>query len=343
MKIVIDKAIPFIEGRIKGAATIFLPGDEINREDVKDADALIIRTRTKCDASLLEGSNVKLIATATIGTDHIDLPWCENNGITVKSAPGCNAPGVAQYVFSSIFKCGFKPSAHTLGIIGYGNVGKIVAEWAAQMGIKTLIYDPPLEESGRKDVAWSSLEEVLLESDAVTLHVPMNKSGKYATLGMIGEKEMALMKEGSLLVNSSRGGIVDEKAFKNYIKSGKIRGIVDVWLNEPFIDHQLLKLVEIATPHIAGYSFEGKLRGTEAVLNALQSFFPGKLSIMPSHSYLNTCHSSLNISRQLIEISYDPLRDSEILKSNPEKFEEMRNNYNYRHEPLFYPSCNQKI
>ena len=333
MKLIVDKDIPFIEGRVlQEVETIYLKGDSISAEDVKDADALIVRTRTKCDKNLLNHSGVKLIATATIGTDHIDLPWCEEKGIIIRNAPGCNAPGVAQYVFSTLFKSGFNPSEHTLGIIGYGNVGGIVGKWARQMGIRTLVYDPPRKEKGLTDLDYQDLDVLLKESDAISLHVPLTRTGQYPTLGMIGERELSLMKPGALVVNTSRGGVVDEKILKVFLKEKKIRAILDVWENEPEIDRELLELVEFATPHIAGYSEEGKKRGTLIALQALNEILGVKVDIQGLECIPE---GNKRISRELIESSYNPEKDHSQLLSDPNAFETFRNNYKYRHEPLF--------
>lgn len=334
MKIIVDQAIPYIQGRFpEGTELLFIPGKDITPADIDDAEAMVVRTRTLCNESLLKNSKIKIIVTATIGTDHIDIPWCESHGITVRNAPGCNAPGVAQYVFASLFKIGFDPEKDTLGIIGYGHVGSLVADWAKTMGVKILVNDPPRKKSGKKDIEYHSLEYVLKNSDAVTLHVPFISEGDDATSHLIGKKEMDLMKPGAVLVNSSRGGVVDEKAFKEFLSSGKLRGIVDVWENEPHIDPELVKLVDISTPHIAGYSTEGKKRATRMALEALreeagiESDISG-LECMPD--------KRRKISRTLIENSYDPFSDTRDLKSDITRFEELRNQYEYRHEPLFY-------
>lgn len=315
-----------------GVDVRYMPGYQISHEDVKDADALIVRTRTNCNENLLKGSTVKMVATATIGTDHIDIPWCESKGIIVKNAPGCNAPGVAQYVFASLFKTGFEPEKDKLGIIGYGNVGRIVAEWAKRLGIKTIINDPPRKEMGFKDVDYKSLEEVLKSSDAVTLHVPFTSTGKYPTYKLIGGKELAHMKPNAFLVNSSRGGVVDEKSLKPVLGNGKIKAIIDVWENEPHLDREIVSLASIATPHIAGYSAEGKMRATLMSLENIRDFFGIQVDLAGLE-----CNDSKDsvISREMIENSYNPKSDSIKLKENPESFEALRNEYNYRHEPLF--------
>lgn len=334
MKIVVDKDIPFIKGRLENNFQVaYRKGSEIDREVVKDADAMIVRTRTFCNEELLRGSNVKLISTATIGTDHIDIPWCESNGIRITSAPGCNAPGVAQYLFASLFFLGFEPSADTLGIVGYGNVGSTVDRWAKTMGIKTIVYDPFIESSKYDEVQFTDLRILLEESDAVTLHVPLTKLGEYPTFGMIGENELTFMKKNSIIVNSSRGGVVDEAALKKSLRIGRIRAVIDTWRNEPEIDRELLDLASITTPHIAGYSYEGKIRGTRMALQSVSDFFNFKPDLVGL--YDNPTVSEDNISRHLIEKSYNPLKDSEKLKNNVKDFERFRNEYEYRHEPLF--------
>lgn len=333
MKLVVDNAIPFIEGRLPNDIEfISLPGEDITREVIKNADGLIVRTRTRCDEQLLNSTDVKLVATATIGTDHIDMNWCEANGIEVRNAPGCNAPGVAQYVWASLFKTGFNPKKHIVGIIGYGHVGQIVSLWAKQMGITVLISDAPRKNDGFMDVDYVPMEEVLKQSDAVSIHVPFIKTGKFPTHNLIGNSELDIMKHGAILVNSSRGGVVDEIALKKAIKAGKVRGIIDVWENEPKIDLELSKLVEIATPHIAGYSEQGKKRATRMVLESVNEV----LGIPVDLSGLE-CIPAGNrvISRALIENSYNPMIDTCALRSDINAFESLRNSYRYRSEPIF--------
>lgn len=333
MKIVIDRDIPFIKGRISEEAEIlYLPGSEIKRGDVADADALIVRTRTKCNRELLDGTNVRLVATATIGTEHIDIPWCLQNGIAVASAPGCNAPGVAQYVFASLFRCGFNPDTHTLGIIGLGNVGSTMEEWARQMGIKTLVNDPPKYLNDNQPENHRDLKSLLESCDAVTVHVPLTDEGEFPTLGLIGRKELEWMKPAGILVNSSRGGVVLEKDLMPFIRDGKISAIVDVWEKEPLINQDLLQMAAVATPHIAGYSLEGKMRGTRMALEAVSDILGLKVDLSGLECNPN---DDLKITRTLIESSYNPLEDSKRLKANPGEFENLRNRYDYRHEPFF--------
>ena len=363
MKVIVDDAIPFIDNRISEEVEVVrLPGKDINREVVKDADALIVRTRTKCNESLLKDSKVRLVATATIGTDHIDTKWCEANGIKVKSSPGCNAPGVAQYVLAALLESGFDIKSQTLGIIGYGNVGHVLVNWAKEMGIKTLISDAPREKAGFNDVNYLPLEEVLTQSDAVTLHVPLTTSGEYPTKYMIGERELNLMKHGAILINSSRGGVVKESDLKNKLNRGEVKAIIDVWENEPSIDPELVSLCHLATAHIAGYSEEGKRRATKMVLTALSEELgievntrnlveeppvsmvsrfgndvsgEGNLSKKLESEEMKKSIEFSGISPELILKSYSPSSDSLKLKSSVSSFEHLRNTYSYRHEPLY--------
>ena len=316
-----------MEGRFpKDVETLFLPASQINAAAVRDADALVIRTRTKCNEELLKDSGVKLIVTATIGTDHIDIPWCKGAGVEVRNAPGCNAPGVAQYVFASLFKAGFDPRKHTLGIIGHGNVGSVVAMWAEKMKIKTIITDSPKMEAGFQDADYKTLDEVLKNSDAVTLHVPLTKTGLHPTFHMIGKRELDLMKNSSILINSSRGGVVDE----NELSGRPLSLVLDVWENEPDINPVLARSAFIATPHIAGYSAQGKMRASRMALQALNDY----LGIPVILSGLDCKKASdIEVSKEIIENSYDPLLDSKSLLNDISKFEDLRNHYSFRNEP----------
>lgn len=343
MKIIIDNKIPFIKGRIERAAalsgldieTVYLDPGFIDSEAVGDATALVVRTRTRCDARLLGMSGVRLVVTATIGTDHIDLPWCEANGIEVRNAAGCNAPGVAQYVWSSLLRGGFSPGHHTLGVVGAGHVGSIVAEWGERMGVKVLVCDPPLQKSGDAAREYVDLGEILTQSDAVTLHTPLTHEGPDATYHMIGERELKMMRRGSVLVNSSRGPVVDNEAWSRHVAAGRGRAVVDVWENEPVISRDLLRMAEIATPHIAGYSFEGKQRATRMALEAVGRYFGIE---MPADGLCGDYRSPgarLSASAAgVITDSYDPGKDTAALRAEPEAFERLRGDYDYRHEPF---------
>ena len=330
MKIVADRNIPFLCGRIPDAELILLPASEISAEAVNDADALIVRTRTRCDRSLLKDSKVKLIATATIGTDHIDLTWCAANGITVRNAPGCNAPGVALYVWSNLLRSGFDPARHTLGVIGCGNVGSIVAEWGERLGSRVLVCDPPRKESGAADRDYISLKEILAESDAITLHTPLTHSGDHPTFHLINKDSIRDLKPGAIFINAARGEVAETQALLAAIADGTIKSsIIDTWEGEPSIDPGLLELADTATTHIAGYSVEGKQRATRMALEALAD----TLHVSVDLSGLQGAYAPPGcLTPERIISSYDPSAMTKALKSAPESFEKIRNSYTLHNE-----------
>lgn len=339
--IVADNRIPFLEGRVeKFADVIYLPGREIGPGDIRQADALIIRTRTRCDAALLEDSKVKFIATATIGMDHIDIQWCEKKGITLCNAAGCNAPAVADYVWGSLLRCGFEPKGKKIGVIGYGHVGQIVARAGEALGCEVLVNDPLRQIAGLTDREYLPLEHVLKESDVVTLHTPLTRDCEHATVGLIGSREIAMMKPGAMLINSARGGIVDEESWIAAIEEKRIEGIVDVWENEADVNRRLLAVVRQATPHIAGYSLNGKKRATEMVIAGVKDFFLGNKAecfFTGESSQKENIFEPVRaeeLYRRLIKMGERLEEDSEKLKRKPELFESFRENYNYRDEVL---------
>lgn len=334
MKIIVDNKIPFIAGRLEPLGeVVYTDPFAFTPELVKDADVLIIRTRTHCNEALLDGSTVKLVATATIGTDQIDIPWCESHGITVENAAGCNAPGVAQYVWSSLLRNGFDPSRHTLGVVGKGNIGSIVADWGRRLGAKVIVSDPPRKEAGYTDEDYLSLEEVLTQADAVTLHTPLTKEGEHPTYHLISTPQLQLMMPGAVLVNAARGGVVDNPAWVEWLDEGRGKGIVDVWEGEPDINKELLSKAIITTPHIAGYSREGKERATRMVLEAVER----KYGVTLDKSGLEGAYVAPEgaIDPTAITESYNPATDTERLRSHPENFEQLRSDYDYRREVKF--------
>ena len=270
MKIVADDKIPFLRGVFESAGcdVVYLAGKNTSCKDVADADAVITRTRTKCNASLLAGSKVKIVATATIGTDHFNIPELDDLGISRCNAPGCNSSSVAQYVTAAL-TCFGNCTGKTLGVIGAGNVGSKVVKCAQALGMNVLVNDPPREEREGKN-GFVSLDEILEKSDFITVHVPLEKDGKYPTFHLCGDDFFGKLKKKIVFINSSRGEVVDTESLKKAIKSGKIeKTALDVWENEPQIDTELLALADITTPHIAGYSLDGKANGTIAVVRAV--------------------------------------------------------------------------
>ena len=451
MKIIADEAIPYLKGIFENECEVeYYPGSEITPQRVKDADALIVRTRTKCNAQLLEGSKVKVIASATIGTDHIDRAWCQSHNIALFNAPGCNSGGVLQYFLTALFKClstrelwqkflnsapdatGAESSAagaaaagegaatagagaagegaaaaggaagaadgaaaagdgaatagagaagegaaaaggaagaayaaataaedsasesapFTVGVIGVGNVGSKVAAACEGLGFEVLRNDPPKERqqtlaynSGYLRIVdfkdYYSLDYLLENSDVVTLHVPLDET----TRGMADANFFARMKPGAIFINSSRGEVVDEAALLANIH--KLAAVVlDVWVGEPNINKELLQSAFIATPHIAGYSAEGKIKGTQMAVEAIRRYMrdngltastcpaaAGTCSI-PEEQPIPVDFRGKNIDEisQMLERIFPIQELSNALKANPHTFEEMRNNYNYRHE-----------
>ena len=359
MKILVDKDIPFIKGVFElYADVLYLSGKEFEPANVKDADALVIRTRTKCNAGLLEGSAVKFIATATIGMDHIDLEYCSRAGIAVANAAGCNAGGVMQYVFTSLYALackkgivlpdGFSSSSGkklTLGVIGVGNVGSRVANMGEYMGFEVLRCDPAKERAQTlafnngymklnefKD--YYSLDYLLENSDIVTMHTDLNPTSR----GMAGEEFFSKMKEGAIFINSSRGEAVVDEALIGSI--GKMKGVIlDVWNGEPALNLQLMELADIATPHIAGYSFEGKVNGTVMAVKAVAEHFGIEqlkdFKIVPEERNNNFfCKNELSQNQisEYFQNIFPIFEHCAELKQNPQNFELLRSNFKYRRE-----------
>ena len=332
-RIIVDDNIPFIKGRLEPFAdTVYADQFGFTPELVRDADAMVIRTRTRCDENLLKGSKVKIIATATIGMDQFDLGWCRDNGITCRNSPGCNAPGVAQYVWSALLRSGFDPERHTLGVVGCGNVGSIVADWGRRLGADVLVNDPPKAAAGASLPGHAELPELLREADAVTLHTPLTRDGEWPSFHLIDEAALALMKPGALLVNAARGPVADNAALRRAVASGHIRAVIDTWEGEPKLDKELLSLLKYGTFHIAGYSLEGKQRATRMVLEAIGEHF----GFAPDLSGLEGPYKvPARISAKAILDSYNPISDTLQLKADPDAFDTLRANYSVRREPRF--------
>lgn len=340
MKFVIDQTIPFIKGTLEPYAEIvYLDGPSISNADLKDADALIILHHTRCNRELLQGTSVKIIATATIGTDHIDLAYCKANNIYVQNAPGCNSGGVMNYVFSALYGAASRGriplSGATMGIIGVGQVGSRVESMAKYLGFKLLLCDPPRAEA-EGEAQFVSLDYLLRNSDVVTLHVPLNES----TRGMADAEFFAKMKFGAFFINTARGGIVDEDALlKEIPRLGPV--IIDNWNNEPNVNLKLLEKAAIATPHIAGYSYQGKQRATAAVvrsvarffrLEALYEFYPvAEVQELEAVKLELTGLTQGQIT-SVFQYNYPVFTDDFMFRINPRDFESLRSNYSYRRE-----------
>ena len=315
MRIIIDKGIPFLEGVFGSDITaLHLPPEEITSETVREADALFVRTRTRIDRALLEGSKVRFVATATIGFDHIDQAYCQEAGIHWVSCPGCNAQAVCDYVEEAISSMKSDKTGLTIGIVGYGHVGKLVAQMAEKKGYKTLISDPPLGIG-------EALQTIAPLCDVITFHTPLTHEGKYPTYHLCNANILRLCQPNTLIINAARGGVVDEKALCEILaKKGQLSTAIDCWDGEPEINKTLLNMVDLASFHIAGYSIQGKMRASEMCLHAFCEFF--SLPI-------------LSINKKVVPLHGDSekgwlLRLTEQLKTAPEHFEQLRKQYKLR-------------
>lgn len=251
------------------------PGRALGPEDLGDAEVLLVRSVTRVDKALLAGSRVRFVGTATIGTDHLDTDWLDAAGIAWAAAPGCNADAAAQYTLGMILlacrRLGRNPRAQRVGIVGHGNVGRRLHALLLALGLQCVVNDPPLAAAGAEpDIGEGAFEtlEAALACDVVCLHVPLTRDGAWPTAGMFDADALAAMRPGALLVNSARGGVIDEAALRNALGDGAIHAALDVWPREPAIAPELLEAVTVATPHVAGYSVEGKVRGTRMIYEA---------------------------------------------------------------------------
>lgn len=350
-RVVADNKIPFLKGVLEPfAEVVYLPGEQITREDITGADALIIRTRTKCNSELLEGTQVKFIGTATIGIDHIDTEFCRNHNITWSNAPGCNASSVQQYVASALLRIaqesGFNLRNKTLGIVGVGNTGSGVEKFARIVGMNIILNDPPrARNENSRD--FSDLDQVLIHSDIITLHVPLNVDGTDMTYHLFGAGTLAKMKRESWLINTSRGEVVETDALKESLGTERLKGaVLDVWEKEPELDIPLMHMAFLATPHIAGYSTDGKANGTAAVVRAFSHFFnvplkewyPADIPAPQEPVITIDCNgkSSEEIIRKAVFHSYNILQDDVRLRFDPARFELERGDYPLRREFTAY-------
>ena len=350
--IVADNKIPFLKGALEPYAEMrYLPAKEISRDAVMHADALITRTRTQCNAQLLEGTAVKFIATATIGFDHIDDAYCKAKNIRWVNAPGCNSSSVMQYIGSALLTLakekGFRLAERTIGVVGVGNVGKKVASLAEVFGMKLFCCDPPRMRA-EKNLKFVSMDDILANCDIITFHVPLTKEGVDKTYHIADESLFSRMKKGTIVMNTSRGGVVNTESLKGAIKSGQIAAaVLDVWEHEPDIDRELMNMVDIATPHIAGYSADGKANGTSVCVRAVNDFLGlGAPSSwypeIPSLNYAKPLKiecsgkSFQEILYEAILPTYEIRCDDARFRNSPGTFEQQRNEYPLRREYPYY-------
>ncbi len=347
MKIVVDDKIPYIRGALEPfAEVIYLPGKLTTADVVKDADALITRTRTICNREKLAGSKVRYIATATIGFDHIDTDYCAGAGIEWSNAPGCNAESVNQYIASALLsyarRKGLSLSGMTIGIVGVGQVGSRVAKTCEILGMQVLLNDPPRERVEGPG-PFVSLQEVREQADIISFHVPLNMDGVDQTWHMADAAFLQGLGKKPLLINTCRGEVFDTGPVLRSRQSGAVSGlIIDCWENEPDLDLDLLAVADYATPHIAGYSKDGKANGTTASVRAISRFFglgvddwqPANVEPPPTPliALNGTGKTEQQILADAVLATYRIAGDDSALRKHPQRFEQLRGDYPVRRE-----------
>ena len=352
MKILADAHIPYLKGVIEQFGEVeYLPGNQFSKESIKDKDALIVRTVTHFGEEILSGSSVKIICSATIGYDHIDTDYCETNGIAWKTAPGCNANSVEQYITASLLylaeKYNLDLKEKTIGIVGVGNVGSKVEIACKNLGMRVLLNDPPREKIEGSSI-FVDIKTIKRESDFITFHTPLIKTGEFKTFHLADSSFFSELNGKPFIINAARGGVTCNKSLKDAIINNKISGaVIDCWENEPGIDLELLKLVDIATPHIAGYSADGKWTATRMSIENLTEFF--NLQIVPNYLEipapaepvidLSGVPEESQLSHSVWH-SYNPLNESQLLKQQPDRFYWFRSNYPLRREYRAYSIVN---
>ncbi len=321
-----------------------IPGRDIRAEHVRKADVLLLRSVTQADAELLAGSQVRFIATATIGTDHLDISYLAERDIAWASAPGCNADAAAQYTLAmaclACQRLGRKLEDQSVGIIGLGNVGSRLQHLLSVLGIASVACDPPLAKAGVSGLV--SLEEALAQP-LVSLHVPLSADGPHPTLHMLDRDTLAAMRDGSLLVNTARGQVVDGNALINELHNGRLYAALDVWPDEPNIDPGLVTASLVATPHVAGYSLEGKRNGSLMIYAAFRNWLglsPQTVGAMGQNGPVYILDNSRNAVSQLLEVCGGVQIDDDSMRamlrrSSPPaatEFDRLRQSYRLRRD-----------
>ncbi|MCD6346437.1 MAG: 4-phosphoerythronate dehydrogenase PdxB [Bacteroidales bacterium] len=358
MKVVVDNKIPYLRTVLEKFGEVsYLSGSEISHEDIKNADALIIRTRTHCSSELLKDTSLRFIASATIGFDHIDTAYCDSHGIHWTNAPGCNAGSVNQYVVTALLEWASEKNeqlaSKTIGIVGVGNVGSKVARSAALLGMKVLLNDPPRERS-EGPAGFCSLDEIIQEADIISLHVPLNRTGEDKTLHLVTTKLLKRSDKKPLIINTCRGEVSNTGDLLQALDQNLISDcIIDCWENEPDINPDLLDKAFLATPHIAGYSRDGKANGTAQSVQALSKHFGLSLNNWHPASieaprikdiYLDGKDiNQQDIIANAVLSTYNIRQDDINLRNNPKEFESQRGNYPVRREFLAYTLIHKNI
>lgn len=344
LRILADAHIPYLRGVAEQLGEVeYLPGNQFTREAIRDKDALIVRTVTHFGEEILTGSSVQLICSATIGYDHIDTAWCDNNNVAWRTAPGCNAASVEQYITSSLLllahKHRFNLQAMTIGIVGVGNVGSKVAAACRKLGMRVLLNDPPREEREGKGL-FTDLDTIRREAHFITFHTPLTRTGKHATHHLAGEPFYDNLPMKPFIFNAARGGVTCNRSLTRALQQGTVRGaVIDCWENEPNISGELLQLVDIATPHIAGYSADGKWTATKmSIENLIQHF---ALDVTPHYAAIPAPEQPLIDLKDVppeaqlahaVWHTYQPLQETSALKVSPQQFYRFRSEYPLRRE-----------
>lgn len=317
MLVIADSHIPYLKGVLEPLAEVhYLEPQDITAENVRNAEVLFPRTRTRCDAQLLEGSQVKLILTATIGFDHIDTAYCEEKGIEWHNCPGCNAQGVCDYVESALLETGMLNGGKTIGIVGAGHVGSLVEEMAMRHGMDVVLCDPLRAEHEHESASgnvFTSMEAVAAVADVITFHTPLTDEGNYPTRHLCDAAFLQSCKPEALIINTARGGIVDEEA----LCRTEHPFVIDCWEDEPHIHQETLTRARLASMHIAGYTRLGKYRATEMAVEAFNRFFHTDAKLLERNTFPESKIFSIE------EIS-------KKLKAKPEQFEQLRESYKLR-------------
>ncbi len=353
-KIVIAENIPYAEKAFKSLGDVeILSVKEITNQSIKDATALIVRSTTKVNKELLDGTKVGFVGTATIGTDHVDIKYLKEKNIEFANAAGSNANSVSEYITAALLlsakKAGKPLKGSSIAIIGVGNVGTLVAQKAEALGMTCFLNDPPKkDETG--DTKYLPLEEAVKNADYITCHVPLIKAGPYPTLNMIDKNFFKLTKKGVVFINSSRGNIVVEKDLSDSLNNGHVdHAILDVWNNEPTIDKNMFDQVFIGTSHIAGHSLDGKAKGTKMMFDALSTWFKNNEKFdldeylpKPEITTIDITNSikdsDEDILREIVHKLYDIKKDHSKLKeivygeNSADEFKNFRTNYPVRRE-----------
>ena len=348
MKILVDENMPYARDLFSRLGEVkAVPGRPIPQHELDDADALMVRSVTKVNQDLLAGKRIAFVGTATAGTDHVDEAWLSEAGIGFSAAPGCNAIAVVEYVFSALLmlaeRDGFALKDRTVGIVGVGNVGGRLQKRLEALGIRTLLCDPPRADRGDEG-DFRPLEALVQEADVLTFHTPLFKDGPYNTLHLADEALISRLKPGTILINACRGPVVDNAALLKCLNAGQSLSVVlDVWEPEPDLNTALLEKVDIGTSHIAGYTLEGKARGTTQVFEAYSAFIgkPHQVALstlLPAPEFGRiTLHGPLDQAtlKRLVHLVYDVRRDDAPLRKVagiPGEFDKLRKNYLERRE-----------